>query len=199
MSDNAIFKVVMLGAGGVGKTSLVRNLTTGSFIANQIPTVGAAYVRHHIQLRTRSMILNVWDTAGQEKFYSLVPLYMRNAHGLIFVFDVSAEAGLTELDAVYANVREEIRPGTCAILCANKIDLVPGTVDLTPYMNWGSERGMELVRTSAKSGDGVSELFSKMASDIDLYCEGTRQRMADEVLNDICGPEGSDRPNSKCC
>jgi small GTP-binding protein len=199
MSSAREFKVVMVGAGGVGKTSLVNKLSTGGFSAQSNPTIGAAYIRFSIQLQTRSVTLNIWDTAGQEKFHSLVPLYMRNAHGLIFVFDISAEEPLQELDAIYDTVRDEMRPDTRAILCANKFDLVASTFDLAQYKNWGTEHGMELMRTSAKTGDGVLELFTQIATDIELYCAASRQKAADNVLNDICQPDRAETEPSVCC
>jgi small GTP-binding protein len=198
MAGGKEFKVVMVGAGGVGKTSLVNKLSPGGFSAQATPTIGAAYVRFTIHLRTSSVTLNIWDTAGQEKFYSLVPLYMRNAHGLIFVFDVASDESLQDLDAIYDAVHEEMRPDTCALLCANKFDLVPGGVDLAQYKNWGQQHGMQLMQTSAKTGDGVLELFTQIAQDIDRDCAGSRQRAADNVLHDICHPDGEPQ-GGRCC
>jgi small GTP-binding protein len=198
MSAGKEFKVVMLGAGGVGKTSLVNKLSTGGFSPQSNPTIGAAYIRHAIQLKTRSVTLNIWDTAGQEKFHSLVPLYMRNAHGLIFVFDVSSDESLRELDSIYDAVHEEMRPDMCSILCANKFDLVPPNFDLSQCKNWGQQHGMKLSQTSAKTGDGVRDLFAQMAADIDLFGAASRQRATDNVLNDICQPEG-EKESTKCC
>jgi small GTP-binding protein len=198
MTSGKEFKVVMVGAGGVGKTSLVNKLSTGAFAPQSTPTIGAAYIRYTIQLKTRSVTLNIWDTAGQEKFHSLVPLYMRNAHGLVFVFDVSSEESLQDLDSIYDAIHEEMRADTRAILCANKFDLVPRNFDLSEYKNWGQRHGMNLMQTSAKTGDGVLELFTQMAQDIDLYCADSRQRAADNVLNDICEPDG-EKEGGKCC
>jgi small GTP-binding protein len=196
MSSGKEFKVVMVGAGGVGKTSLVNKLSTGGFSPQVSPTIGAAYIRHTIQLQARAVTLNIWDTAGQEKFHSLVPLYMRNAHGLVFVFDISSDGPLQELDAIYDAVREEMRADTRALLCANKFDLVPATLDLAQYKAWGARHGMALMQTSAMTGDGVLELFTQIADDIDRYCADSRQKAADNVLSDICEP---DRERDACC
>jgi putative protein kinase ArgK-like GTPase of G3E family len=78
---------------------------------------------------------------------------------------------------------------------------VPQSFDLSVYKNWGNEHGMELIRTSAKTGDGVLELFTQIANDIEMYCAGSRQKAADNVLNDICQPDHneSEGGGGGCC
>jgi GTPase SAR1 family protein len=77
----------MVGAGGVAETSLVNKRSTSGFSTQSTPQVGPAYIRSIVQLEIHSVALNIWDTTGHEKFHSLFPRQMRNAHGLIFVFE----------------------------------------------------------------------------------------------------------------
>jgi small GTP-binding protein len=157
------FKVVMLGFSGVGKTSLVEQLYTGEFSSKVTSTIAAGYVRASIQLPGRVVTLSIWDTAGQERFHGLAPLYVRDSHAAIFVFDMAAKDPLTELTTFYASIKESIPPVARLFLCANKMDLVSDSVDLLESTAWGAERNMELMRTSAKTGVGVQELFTSVA------------------------------------
>jgi small GTP-binding protein len=163
---NPEFKIVMLGDSGVGKTSLIEKFYTGNFTTKTIPTIGAGFIRATISLPNQCVILNIWDTAGQERFQSLAPLYVRDARGVILVFDPSTETSLKDLDLVYSSVEDSLAPDTELILCCNKMDLVPETFDSSKFVDWAKERRMSLMRTSAKTGDGVTEVFTQIALDI---------------------------------
>jgi small GTP-binding protein len=190
------YKVVMLGESGTGKTSLLEKLISGIFSAIVSPTVGAAYVKTTIQMPGRSVTMNIWDTAGQEKFQSLIPLYIRNAHGLVFVFDVSSDPHLQGLATVYSCVDDQITADMQLVLCANKIDLVPQSdLHLEVAEAWGRNHGMEMVQTSAFTGYGVLEMFTKIAEKIAAQGE-TRRVRGDDLVNDICRGEVEQK---KCC
>jgi small GTP-binding protein len=197
MTTSPEYKIVMMGDGGVGKTSIVEKLHTGNFSQRVSPTIGAAYVRSVIELSDRSITLSIWDTAGQEKFQSLVPLYIRNAHGVIFVFDVSAQNSLQELDSIYSAVQDQISRDMQVILCANKVDLVMGSLDLSEFKQWGSQHRMSLVRTSARTGEGVAELFVQLATQIAAKAE--RVRKVRFVPLDQEGGGAADGERRPCC
>jgi Ras-related protein Rab-5C len=100
---------------------------------------------------------------------------MRNAHGIVFVVDVSAENSLQELDSIHSAVEEELSREMQMILCANKMDLVKATLDLPGYKSWAGQHRMALVRTSAKTGDGITELFAQLATQISAKAEKVRK------------------------
>ena len=77
MSGNQKFKVVLLGEGRVGKTSLLLRFTKGEYSDRQISTVQASFLEKKISVGGSSVQLNVWDTAGQERFHALGPIYYR--------------------------------------------------------------------------------------------------------------------------
>jgi small GTP-binding protein len=160
------------------------------------PTVGAAHVKTAIQIPGRTVTLNIWDTAGQEKFQSLMPLYIRNAHGLIFVFDVTCESPVERLATVYDSVDEQISSDMQLLLCANKVDLVlPSDLHLEVVEAWGQNHGMDMTQTSAFTGEGVLKMFAKIAEKIDAQGE-TRRIRGDDLVHDICNGEGK---QTKCC
>jgi small GTP-binding protein len=189
----------MVGESGVGKTSLIDRLSSDTFSAGVAPTIGAAYIKTTFSVGEKAVALNIWDTAGQEKFQSLVPFYMRNAHGLVFVFDVTSPTALQGLENIIIAVEDHIKPDVQLVLCGNKIDLLEDDLDLAPFANWGDSHGMRLMKASARTGAGVSALFSYMSKQIYTNCASNRQIRAESVLKDICAVDSDDRSNSTCC
>jgi small GTP-binding protein len=183
------FKIVMLGDSGVGKTSLIEKFYTGNFTSKSIPTIGAAFVRATISLANQCVTLSIWDTAGQERFQSLAPLYVRDARGVVLVFDASTEGSLKDLDGFYLGVKDSLPMGTQLILCCNKMDLVPESFDTSDFVVWANERHMSLMRTSAKTGDGVTEMFTQLALDIiDKETENQKPQLPEVDILDVETP-----------
>ena len=83
------FKVVLLGEGRVGKTSIVMRFTRDQFNDKQQSTINAMYLDKQIKVNQKDVILNIWDTAGQERFHALGPIYYRDADGAILVYDIT--------------------------------------------------------------------------------------------------------------
>jgi small GTP-binding protein len=192
------FKIVLLGEGGGGKTSISERLSQGIFDPNTAPTVGYSYVKSTYNVGGLTVTLNLWDTCGQEKFQSLVPLYMRNAHALIFVFDVSSERAMASLKGVYDAVSDQIEPEMVCYLCGNKTDLVNlPEMDWAEFENWGSSHNMTLELTSAKTGSGIKDMFNDIAKDmVSCWPDGKRFRSKD-VTRSIIGK--NDEKNGNCC
>lgn len=193
---NVEYKVVMVGESGVGKTSLVEKFVSGKFSKDVSTTIGAAYVKCNVQIEEASMTLSLWDTAGQERFQSLIPLYLRNAHGLVFVFDAENDKDTKSLDTIYESLKDQILPDMQFVLCANKFDLVPPESDLSEFEAWGRKHKMELIKTSAKTGQNVTEIYSKLATLIYRNCRTQRKDRANTVFKDICQ---DDQPKKKGC
>lgn len=197
--SQAEYKVVMLGDSGVGKTSLIDKFFLGVFENTVATTVDAAYIKKTIQLENQKVILSIWDTAGQERFQSLIPFYMRNARALVFVFDVTAQNSLQSLKLLYNSLNDQITPDMVGILCSNKIDLVDELhLDLTNFKEWANEHNMELVKTSAKTGQGVQELFKQVATLIIEKGELGSDR-SNTLLRNIVNDDPNQQKNSSCC
>jgi small GTP-binding protein len=161
--DVAQFKVPLVGDTSVGKTSIVGRYTSASFAGNTSPTVGVSTANLSLTVRNEKVELSVWDTAGQEKFRSLVPLYTRQAALIVLVFDISSRASFDGAEAWLDKVRNEMGVRCPIFLCANKIDLAP-IVSREIITEWGKDHECQVFFTSAVTGDGVSELFQEIAN-----------------------------------
>jgi Ras-related protein Rab-21 len=83
------FKVVLLGEGRVGKTSILLRYTKGEYNDRQVSTLQASYLDKKVAIGSLTAQLSVWDTAGQERFHALGPIYYRDADGALLVYDIT--------------------------------------------------------------------------------------------------------------
>lgn len=154
------YKIVVLGPSGVGKTSIVMRYSAGLFSDNTTMTVGAGYVKCEVDLPEDTVVLNVWDTAGQERFSSLIPLYVRSAQGCLLVCDVSQPG---EIIKTMEKQYKELTDNIYVLVCLNKIDLGESPDVCNSVMRWCRDKGLKYFKTSAKTGEGIEDVFIEMA------------------------------------
>ena len=120
--DLPSLKIVLLGDSGVGKTTIIARWMTGKYYQSLKPTVGTNHQRKIVQIQDKDVELFIWDTAGQEQFHSLMPMYARNAAAVIVVCaidDLESMKNLTSCIEISKNSSEKTPP---IILGVNKID-----------------------------------------------------------------------------
>ena len=91
MSGGSIcqYKVVLLGEGRTGKTSILLRYVEDSYVEGRPSTLQASYLEKNVSIADREAQLSIWDTAGQERFHSLGPIYYRDAKGAVLVYDIT--------------------------------------------------------------------------------------------------------------
>jgi len=166
------FKLVVLGATGVGKTCLTLRFVRGVFEDDQLPTIGAAYLTKSLKIRgsdnaTTSYVYEIWDTAGQERYESITPLYYRTAQAAIIAFDVNDKGSFTKAKDWLGRLRKELdNPAMPIALAANKFDEETTEVDLEEAAAFASENNMNLFKVSAKTGKNVDDMFQWLAQSL---------------------------------
>lgn len=157
------FKVVMLGSSGVGKTALVEKITSDEFSEAHVPTIGAQYVSLEFKIEDEKISLELWDTAGQEVFRSLVGFYARDAKGVFLVCDVTFEESIAELEKWSEFITDQA-PGSSVILFGNKCDLSQQRMIKSEELEeFANNHGYTFIEGSAKTGQSVNDAFSQMA------------------------------------
>jgi small GTP-binding protein len=157
-----IHKIVVIGDAGVGKTSLIKKYTAGSFNQEYIKTVGAQFSRYQKILGENIRVrLLFWDIAGQDEFEFMRPKFYHGARGAIIVFDLTREDTLKNVMTWYNELRRHV--GVIpTILFGNKYDLLTYSSNFDDA-NVESEVEMDKIykfyKTSAKTGDHVHEAF----------------------------------------
>jgi len=162
-----IFKVLLIGDAGVGKSSLLLRFTDDSFEEHMASTIGVDFKVKTISVGGKTAKLTIWDTAGQERFRTLTSSYYRGCHGIILVFDVNEretfdhlQQWLEELD-LYATTAH-----TAKLLVGNKIDLQAREVSVEEATDFARQQAMMYVEASAKSRAGVRQAFEEVVQKI---------------------------------
>ena len=189
------YKVVTVGQSGVGKTSLIMRYSTGNFVPNQQPTVGSATVVANINVNDTKVKLNIWDTAGQEQFNSLLPLYFRNSAAVLFVVDISQSVDVA--NSFYEKVENDIPNNANLYFLCNKSDLVDDDFDTAPFEDFALFHGMVFFKTSAKTGENLNRLFSQIANDCLIHGEQDVQET--DYTKEIIGDPGATTTKKNCC
>jgi small GTP-binding protein len=153
---------VLLGNSGVGKTALVERATEDIFQKSHIPTVGAQFISLEVQIGEATSILELWDTAGQEVFRSLVGFYARDAKGAFILYDVALRASFDDLPRWLEFTRAH-SPDAQIILFGNKIDLADiREVSHEDGDAFARAHGLCFMEGSAKTAENVRDAFEKM-------------------------------------
>jgi small GTP-binding protein len=165
MTPRREFKIVMIGKYAVGKTALTNRLQYAQFEEEYQPTVGAGYVSHVVSIDGEEVELQIWDTAGMDRYRSLGPIYYRDSVGAILVFDQTDRSSVDDLTIWLAAFKAVVTGESVISVAANKNDL-DGKIDLNSVRQWAHENHFDFCSTSAKTGDGVTELFDNMVRNI---------------------------------
>ena len=159
-------KLLILGDSRVGKTSLILNYVDKMFPEAHISTLGVEYKEKTIIKNNFNIRLQIWDTAGEERFRSITKNIFRNANGILFVYDVTNKESFVNIKNWIKdteNVDKEIK----GLIIGNKIDLDEQRVifyeDLEEI---GEKYGMPFLETSAKNGTNVNECFETLIDEL---------------------------------
>lgn len=157
-------KVVIVGDSDVGKTSLSIRYCHGDFESHQ-PTIGANFLKVRVPVDGTEISLQIWDTAGQERFRSMAPMYYRGAKAAICVFDVTSEESFHRVSSWLRDLKPFADPNCVICLAGNKCDKAE-KFDLTMCEELAQSMGATFTKTSALTGEGVTELFDKLSRNI---------------------------------
>ncbi|XP_050526145.1 ras-related protein Rab-21-like [Daktulosphaira vitifoliae] len=175
------FKVVLLGEGCVGKTSLVLRYTEDKFSNNHISTLQASFVKKKLNINGRRVNLAIWDTAGQERFHALGPIYYRMSNGAILVYDITDEDSFQKVKNWVKELKKMLGNEICLVIAGNKTDLEKDrTVSIEDAENYSRLVGAIHCHTSAKMNLGIEDLFLNLCH---IMIEKSDKQTAEDVVS----------------
>ena len=156
-------KVVLLGEGRVGKTSLVLRFCRDTFTEGQPPTIQASCLERALRLGDKTVNLVIWDTAGQERFHALGPIYYRDADAALLVFDITDSDSFKRIQGWVRELRKMVGPEILLTIAGNKLDLArQRVVSQQEAQAYAESCGALYHETSAKLGKGIDEVFGSL-------------------------------------
>ncbi|CAI5732084.1 unnamed protein product [Peronospora destructor] len=187
-------KVVLLGDTGVGKSSLVLRFVTNNFRPYSESTIGASFMSKMIVVNDTPIKYQIWDTAGQEKYHSLAPMYYRGAAAAIVVYDITRKQSLTTLKN-WVKELKQLGPDNIVIAIAgNKSDLEEKReVPASQARAYAEEIGALFIETSAKEDTNVSDLFIQISQALPIASAESN------ALPEIVDPYGGGKKKSGGC
>jgi small GTP-binding protein len=185
-------RVVTIGDTLVGKTSIVSQLIEHTFREDEQSTVGTNFREFTLRIEGTQVELQIWDTAGQEKFRSLTPIYFRNTQAAVAVFAMDSQDS-------FKNLKEQIEsflaiaPDAIVYIAGNKTDVDRQAIDRNEAFAFAQAKGFPIHFTSAKTGDGIERMFADLCRDL----FNKRERLISRSQMPLPRAEQTNR--SKCC
>jgi small GTP-binding protein len=189
--DSVPHKVVILGDSKVGKTSIITRQMLGYHPTSQSPTVGCHCSEIHVGANGHNVTLQVWDTAGQEMYRALVPVYLRGARAALLVYDVTDRESFHSLGDWLDILIGAGEPAPIICVVGNKIDLEEeAVIDDSQAKQFANVHKAELFKVSAVTGIGLDGLFDTIAKKME---EGMELQRRAEAVDLTAESQGS------CC
>merc|ERR1711898_81130 len=167
MSYAYLFKYIIIGDTGVGKSCLLLQFTDRRFQPIHDLTIGVEFGARMITIDKKQIKLQIWDTAGQESFRSITRSYYRGAAGALLVYDITRRETFNHLTSWLEDARQHSNSNMTIMLIGNKSDLEHRrAVTFEEGQQFASEHGLVFLETSAKTAANVEEAFFNTAKKI---------------------------------
>uniref|UniRef100_A0A6N2LNL4 Uncharacterized protein n=1 Tax=Salix viminalis TaxID=40686 RepID=A0A6N2LNL4_SALVM len=162
-----LFKLLLIGDSGVGKSCLLLRFADDSYIESYISTIGVDFKIRTVEQDGKTIKLQIWDTAGQERFRTITSSYYRGAHGIIVVYDVTDQESFNNVKQWLNEIDRYASDNVNKLLVGNKSDLTANkVVSYETAKAFADEIGIPFMETSAKDATNVEQAFMAMAAEI---------------------------------
>jgi len=172
-----LFKVVLIGDSGVGKSNLLSRFTRNEFNLESKSTIGVEFATKSIQVDAKTIKAQIWDTAGQERYRAITSAYYRGAVGALLVYDISKHVTFENVERWLKELRDHAEQNIVIMLVGNKSDLRhKRAVTTEDAMAFAESNNLAFIETSALDATGVDEAFRQILTEI--YRLMSRKAMA---------------------
>ena len=167
--DIPSYKVTLVGPTNVGKTSILMRVDDKGFDETSVAPTTSMQCHPHTYTSDNGTTINInfWDTAGQEQFKSLGPMYYRNASYCIAVFDLTNDDSFNQMKEYIQMYKENNETENCRVsVVGNKIDLLEDQNKTAELITWANQEGYSMFLTSAKTGEGIVDLVHEVVESL---------------------------------
>ena len=204
MSDDNVLKIVILGEGRVGKTSILSKYFKKKFNEGQESTVNPSFYEKNVNYKGKSIHLKFWDTAGQEQFNAISTIYYQNSVGALLVYDVTIFETFKKVEKWVNTLKEVVGKDITFVIAGNKFDLSDKNSlnqNSSSVEAYCSKENCKHFYTSAKTGYNLEEAFESLIntvlSKVNLNAEGGVNKRRGKKLE--ISEAKKEKERSKCC
>ena len=169
---NFLFKIILVGDTGVGKTHLLSRYIKGSLPKSKFPTIGVEFATKPVPLKTGGTVkAQIWDTAGQERFKAITSAHYRKSLGALIVYDITKDQSFLSVKKWMEEVKEHAEPDIVIMLVGNKLDICEKTpserkVSHEKALEFAKENNLYFMETSAYTDINVRDVFETLVQEI---------------------------------
>ncbi|KAH7099479.1 ras family protein [Auriculariales sp. MPI-PUGE-AT-0066] len=162
-----LFKVVIVGDAGTGKTNLLTRFTRNEFTTDTKSTIGMDFTTQLMSIQQKVVKVQFWDTAGQERFRSLISAFYRGFVGALLVYDITRRETFESVSRWLEPLRKDGDSNAVIMLIGNKSDLIHDRAISTEEASaFAAEKGLFFIETSALNTSNVNEAFTTVVTEI---------------------------------
>ncbi|KAK4476813.1 hypothetical protein RD792_015973 [Penstemon davidsonii] len=202
-----LFKIVLIGDSGVGKSNLLSRFTRNEFCLESKSTIGVEFATRTLQIEGRTVKTQIWDTAGQERYRAITSAYYRGALGALLVYDVTKPTTFENLSRWLKELRDHADANIVIMLIGNKTDLKHlRAVATEDAQGFAEKEGLSLIETSALEATNVEKAFQSILSEIyrviskkPLSSDDAGPSSIKEGTTLVVGPQETITKKTTCC
>ncbi|CAA7404985.1 unnamed protein product [Spirodela intermedia] len=162
-----LFKIVLIGDSGVGKSNLLSRFTRNEFSLESKSTIGVEFATRTVQVEGKIIKAQIWDTAGQERYRAITSAYYRGAFGALIVYDVTKPSSFENVSRWLKELRDHADSNIVIMLIGNKTDLEQlRAVTLEDAQSFAEKEGLSFIETSALAATNVEKAFQIVLGEI---------------------------------
>ena len=162
-----IFKIILIGDTSVGKTNILSKYLTDEFDAKSKATVGVEFGVKNFKIENNIVKVQIWDTAGEERYRSITNAYYKGAKGSLLVYDITNKKSFENVEKWISDLKANADEDISMILLGNKTDLEDKRVVTTEEgKNKAEFYNLTFMETSALNGNNIQEAFNELIMDV---------------------------------
>jgi len=183
-----LFKVVLIGDSGVGKSNLLSRFTRNEFSLESKSTIGVEFAARSVSVDGKSIKAQIWDTAGQERYRAITSAYYRGAVGALLVYDITRHVTFENVERWYKELKDHTDVNIVVMLVGNKSDLLHlRAVSVEEGQSFAEREGLYFMETSAMDSTNVENSFIQVLTQIYRIVS---KRSLDIAGEDLSTPPG---------
>ena len=196
-----LFKLILIGDSSVGKSNILSKYLKNEFDENSKATVGVEFGTKNILINGKKIKIQIWDTAGEERYRSITSAYYKGAKGAFIVYDITRKTTFDNIDKWISDLRLNGDKNICIIILGNKSDLI----EQRQIQEKDGKKKAEMFKTafletSALNGDNIAKAFDELIEQIyqnnKSFFENDNKKEIDKGVN---LNDNKDKDNKKCC